>query len=164
MHRSGPVHRVGVELEQAVLVRVSALVSARSRQGTRWRNFEPAYIALELRAGDPTAAADVHRMQFANLHEGVDGRATDSKDLGGLFRRQQEGVSGQHVAERLRLCMSPTVEERPSANLQYRSRSCRPAKSAADGRREVRRPDTAEVLKVEAQYKFGAPVMWARRR
>jgi hypothetical protein len=91
MHRSGPVHRVGVELEQAVLVRVSALVSARSRQGTRWRNFEPAYIALELRAGDPTAAADVHRMQFANPHEGVDGRATDSKDLGGLFRRQQEG-------------------------------------------------------------------------
>jgi hypothetical protein len=43
-------------------------------------------------------------VQVAALDEGVDRRAADSKDLGGFFRRQQEGLSGQQVTKQLRVC------------------------------------------------------------
>jgi hypothetical protein len=65
--------------------------------------LEAAHVALELGAGQPAAAADVDRVQYTGLHQRVDGRAPNPKDLGGFFRRQQQGIAGQHVAERLRI-------------------------------------------------------------
>jgi len=42
-------------------------------------------------------------MKFAGLHEGVGGRTADPERVCGFLRRQQEGLGGQHVAERLRI-------------------------------------------------------------
>jgi hypothetical protein len=102
-------------------------------------------------------------MQVAGLHEGVDGRAADVKDFGGLFR-QQEGLSGQHVAEQLRICHvanggGAAFRESP---VTLAVTPAGPVSSSRAPRDQP--PGTGEVLKVEPQYKFGAPVMWARRR
>jgi hypothetical protein len=65
--------------------------------------LEAAHVAFELSAGEPAAAADVDRVQLAGLHQRIDGRAPNPEDLGGFFGRQQQGIAGQHVAERLRI-------------------------------------------------------------
>src|SRR3954454_9053171 len=94
--------------------------------------MELANVALELRLGDPAAAADVHGPQIPALHERVNGRATDAKDVGGFFRGEEESIGGHDAPERshithvlisriscaLRGGLRTTVGERPAEHLQ----------------------------------------------
>jgi hypothetical protein len=57
-------------------------------------SVEPADIALELGAGDPAAAADVHRPELAPLDQGVDRRPPDPEKVGRLLGGQQQSVVG----------------------------------------------------------------------
>src|SRR4051794_28304773 len=67
------------------------------------RSLELVDVAQELRPGQPTTAADVHRTECANLDERVEGRAADAQQVGGLRRRHEEGVVHQEVVRRQRV-------------------------------------------------------------
>jgi hypothetical protein len=101
--RSGVLHRVRGKFKQAVLVRGSSPVSARSSSDIRLGRLKPVDVALELGAGDPAAAADVHRMQVAGLHECVDRGSADAEHRGGLFGCEQQRVTGRQVPGSLRV-------------------------------------------------------------
>lgn len=93
---------VGAELEQGALVRGSPPVSAWSRRGAGWGSVEPADVALELRAGNPATAADVHREEVAGLYQGVDRGAAESQDPGCLLGSQEQLVAGRQLPRSLR--------------------------------------------------------------
>src|SRR4051812_36343331 len=103
MHRSGWVYRIAGELGRAALIRGRPPVSARSRRRTRRGSLEPADVALQLRAGDPAAAADVEWVELAGLHQRVDRRAPDAEHRGGLLGCEQQRVAGDRLPRSLRV-------------------------------------------------------------
>ena len=113
------VHRVRGQLEQSALIRVR-LLAFRRTAGDRFRSIEPAHIAFELCAGDPAAASNVHRVEFAGSHEGVDGRATDAQHFGGLLGCQQQPLASQHALKPLLITYLELLAGRPLARAAVR--------------------------------------------
>ena len=93
-------------MSRMVPARTGALVDSRgARRGKRngTSHLEASDVAFEFGSGEAAAAADVDGAQLAGLHEGVDGRPADAEDVRSLLGRQQEGLGGSDVAERLRI-------------------------------------------------------------
>lgn len=93
-------------MSRMVPARTGALVDSRGVRRGEWNgpsHLEAADVAFELGSGQAAAAADVDGSQLAGLHERVHGRPSDAEDVRSLLGRQQEGLGGQYVTERLRI-------------------------------------------------------------
>src|SRR4051812_21370814 len=100
LHRSGRIPGIGIK--EPALIRRHRLAASTVLGRRRLRGvLQHADIALEFGAGQPAAAADVYRVEVAGLDECINGRASDTQQLGDLLWCQQERVAGRHVSHSL---------------------------------------------------------------
>ena len=104
------IHRVSawstgstVDFEESALVGVRPPPCAAVGRRLCWLGtLQAVDVALELGPGQAAAAPDVDRVQVAGLHEGVDGRAADTQQPGGLLGSEQQRLVGPFRSEPVR--------------------------------------------------------------
>src|SRR3712207_2418507 len=121
----GDIHRsdwalVGCESAEPDFIRTALPVKVRPTQRGGRGRLQEVDIALELRAGEATAEADVHWTQIAGSHQGIHSCPPDTENLRGFLWRQQQRVVVKDVSKPPRLHHLALLTRRPPANIDGR--------------------------------------------